>query len=91
MNSFEIKIITFYNNSFKTYDSNVGKMHITKMIMRRKRTQSEMVIKVASLVLMTSYGSTKTLSWDYVLRYKGKGGNTNLFDGGGNFPPKLLK
>ena len=66
-------------------------MHITKMIMRRKRTHSEMVIKVASLVLMTSYCSTKTLSWDYVLRYKGKGGNTNLFDGGGNFPPKLLK
>ena len=91
MNSFEMKIKTFYNNSFKTCDSNVGKMHIIKMIMRRKRTQSEMVIKVASLVLMTSYGSTKTLSWDYVLRYKGKGGNTNLFDGGGNFPLKLLK
>ena len=91
MNSFEIKITTFYNNSFKTYDSNVRKMHITKMIMRRKRTQREMVILVARLVLMTSYGSTKTLSWDYVLRYKGKGGNTNLFDGGGNFPPKLLK
>ena len=59
--------------------------------MRRKRTQREMVILVASLVLMTSYGSTKTLSWDYFLRYKGKGGNTNLFDGGGNFPSKAVE
>ena len=77
-----MKIKKFNNISLKSNDSNVGKMHIRKMIMRRKRTQREMVILVARLVLMTSYGSTKTLSWDFSIQHKDEEGEeTNLFDG----------
>lgn len=39
----------------------------------------------ARLVLMTSYSSTKAVSWDYGLRYTRVGEKTNLFDGRGNF------